>query len=98
MAWYLAKLALLLPLLALLIWGSLRLSRTMQQRLGVGGGPGRRIRLVESAFLGPGLRIAVVEVCGREIVVGCSRNSLTLLDVIAQPETGCSAACEGDAT
>lgn len=98
MAWYLAKLALLLPLLALLIWGSLKFSRTMQQRLGAGGGPGRRIRLVESAFLGPGLRIAVVECRGREIVVGCSRNALTLLDVIAQPETECSAAGESDAS
>lgn len=96
MAWYLAKLALLLPLLALLIWGSLRLSRTVQQRLG-GGGHGQRIRLLESTFLGPGLRIAVVEFRGREIVVGCSRNALTLLDVVARPERGCSAPCEGDA-
>lgn len=97
MAWYLAKLVLLLPLLALLIWGSLKLSRTMQQRLGAGGGTGRRIRLVESAFLGPGLRIAVVEFRGREIVLGCGRNGLTLLDVIAQPDADRSAACKGDA-
>lgn len=98
MAWYFAKLALLLPLLALLIWGSLRLSRTMQQRLGANGAGNRQIRLVESSYLGPGLRIAVIEFRGREIVLGCSRNSLTLLDVIAQPEAESAISCPGEAS
>lgn len=98
MAWYLAKLVLLLPLLGLLIWGSLKLSRTMQQRLGAGGRSDRRIRLVESAYLGPGLRIAVVEFRGREIVLGCSRNSLTLLDVVPPPHAESCAPFEGEAS
>ena len=79
MAWYIAKLLVLLPLLALLIWGSLKLTKHMQSRLGGEAKGGRAVRLVETCFLGPGLKIAVIEYRGREIVLGCSRNGLTRL-------------------
>ena len=81
MLWYLAKLVLLLPLLGLLIWGSLKLTRTMQKRLETGGGNARTrsVRVVETSFLGPGLRLAVVEFRGREILLGCSKQGLTRL-------------------
>lgn len=77
---YLAKLALLLPLLALLIWGSLKLASRLQRQLGRRAqGAERRIRLVETCFLGPGLRLAVIEFRGREILLGCSRHALVRL-------------------
>lgn len=81
MVWYLAKLLVLLPLLGLLIWGSLKLSRVMQNRLETGGSGGRSrsMRVVETSFLGPGLRLAVIEFRGREILLGCSKQGLTRL-------------------
>lgn len=77
---YFAKLALLLPLLALLIWASLKLTNRMQSRLSSRSGGGvRSVKLVETCILGPGLRIAVVEFRGREILLGCSRQGLVRL-------------------
>ena len=79
MLWYFAKLLLLLPLLGLLIWGSLKLTRNLQNRL-----PGQRnteksIKLLETSFLAPGIRLAVVEFRGREILLGCTRQGLVRL-------------------
>ena len=79
MASYFLKLALLLPLLALMIWGSVKLAKLMQSRLAAPGGDPRGIKLVSTAFLAPGIRLAVVECRGREILLGCSRNGLTRL-------------------
>lgn len=79
MIWYFAKLLLLLPLLALLIWGSLRLTRIMQNRMAGKVGGRRSIRLVDTTFLGPGIRLAVIEYKGREILLGCTRHGLTRL-------------------
>lgn len=81
MLWYLAKLLVLIPLLGLLIWGSLKLTRTMQKRLETGGTGTRErsVRVVETSFLGPGLRLAVIEFRGREILLGCSKQGLTRL-------------------
>ena len=77
---YFLKLALLLPLLGLMIWGSLKLASRMQQHLTARQGGGERsVRLVETCFLGPGLRLAVVEFRGREILLGCSRQGLVRL-------------------
>lgn len=87
---YLAKLAVMLPLLGLLIWGSLRLTRQMQQRLaGAGAGrAGRRARVVETSFLSPGIRLAVIEFHGREILVAATRQGLTRLGEAGQAELG----------
>ncbi|WP_432199732.1 flagellar biosynthetic protein FliO [Erythrobacter sp. W53] len=79
MAWYFAKLALLLPLLALLIWGSLKLTKYAQNRLATGARGQRSVQLIETTMLGPGMRLAVIEFRGREILLGCSRQGLVRL-------------------
>ncbi len=82
---YLLRLALLLPLLAGLIWGSLWLTRTIQARLtgqpGGGGarGAGRQLHLVETSLIAPGVKLAVVRFREREILLGLSRHGLVRL-------------------
>lgn len=76
---YLLRLALLLPLLGLMIWGSLKLTRYLQTRLvGLQGGSGS-LELVETNLLAPGLKLAVVRFHDREILLGCSRNGIVRL-------------------
>lgn len=76
---YLLRLALLLPLLGLMIWGSLRLTRYLQTRLvGLTNGSGS-LELVETSLLAPGLKLAVVRFHDREILLGCSRNGIVRL-------------------
>lgn len=79
MGWYLAKMLLLLPLLGLLIWGSLKLTKHMQDRMAAGQRGERAVKLVETCFLGPGMRLAVIEFHGREILLGCSKHGLVRL-------------------
>lgn len=77
---YFARLALLLPLLGLLIWGSLRLTRYLQTRMnGLGGGASGHLQLVETSLIAPGMKLAVVRFHDREILLGCSRNGLVRL-------------------
>ncbi len=77
---YILKLALLLPLLAGMIWGSLWLARKVQGGMGVKPNGGERAaRLVETVMLGPGMRLAVIEFRGREILVGATRQGLVRL-------------------
>ena len=78
MVWYVVKLLVLLPLLAGMIWGSLWLTRKMQGQM-VARQSARSARLVETTMLGPGLRLAVIEFHGREILVGASKNGLVRL-------------------
>ncbi len=87
---YFARLALLLPLLGLLIWGSLKLAKLMQERLAGAGPEGRQIELVETSLLAPGMRLAVVRFHDREILLGCSRSGLVRLG--EGPVRGCAAA------
>jgi flagellar protein FliO/FliZ len=89
MAEYLLRLALLLPLLAGLIWGSLWLTRYVQTRLGgPAGGDGRQLRLVETSLIAPGVKLAVVRFREREILLGLSRHGLVRLAEVpaGQPE------------
>lgn len=79
MAEYLIRLALLLPLLGLLIWGSLRLTRYLQTRLTGLPGTARSIELVETSLVTPGLKLAVVRFHDREILLGVSRGGLVRL-------------------
>ena len=79
MAWYLLKLALLLPLIGLLIWGSLKLTQRIQSRMGGAQRGERAVRIVETTMLSPTLRLAVLEFHGREILVSTSRHGLTRL-------------------
>jgi flagellar protein FliO/FliZ len=80
---YLLRLTLLLPLLAGLIWGSLWLTRWLQTRLNAapGGGDGgaRQLQLVETSFVAPGIKLAVVRFRDREILLGCTRQGLVRL-------------------
>jgi len=78
MGWYILKLLLLLPLLGLLVWGSLWLTKRMQSRL-TPQGRQKAARLIETTMLSPGVRLAVIEFHGREILVGSTRHGLTRL-------------------
>lgn len=80
---YFARLALLLPLLGLLIWGSLKLTRYLQGRLVGAQGEGRHLQLVETSLLAPGLKLAVVRFHDREILLGWSRQGLVRLSEAA---------------
>jgi flagellar protein FliO/FliZ len=81
---YLLRLALLLPLLAGLIWGSLWLTRWLQTRLHgtPGAGGGRRLQLVETSLIAPGMKLAVVRFHDREILLGCTRQGLVRLSEV----------------
>lgn len=79
MAEYFLRLALLLPLLALLIWGSLRLTRYLQTRIVGVQNSGNSVELVETSLLAPGLKLAVLRFHDREVLVACSRNGLVRL-------------------
>mgnify|MGYP002777355552 FL=1 len=78
---YLLRLALLLPLLGGLIWGSLWLTRYLQTRLhgAAGAGAGRHLQLVETSLIAPGMKLAVVRFHDREILLGCTRHGLVRL-------------------
>jgi flagellar protein FliO/FliZ len=77
MFWYVLKLLVLLPLIAGLAWGCLKLARRMQEKAGSGGS--KSVRVVETTMLSPTLRLAVIEFHGREILVSASRQGLTRL-------------------
>lgn len=80
MFWYVLKLIVLLPLIGLLIWGSLKLAQRMQSRFGAPGNGGTKAaRIVETTMLSPTLRLVVIEFHGREILVSASRQGLTRL-------------------
>lgn len=85
---YLLRLALLLPLLAGLIWGSLWLTRYLQTRLGqTPAGSGRHLHLVETSLIAPGMKLAVVRFHDREILLGLSRHGLVRLSEAPAPAT-----------
>ena len=79
MLWYILKLMILLPLIGLMIWGSLKLARKMQGQFGAAAAGNKAVRVVETTMLSPTLRLAVIEFHGREILVSTSRNGLTRL-------------------
>ena len=79
MFWYILKLLILLPLIGLMIWGSLKLAKKMQGQFGAPTGGSKAVRIVETTMLSPTLRLAVIEFHGREILVSTSRNGLTRL-------------------
>ena len=79
MFWYILTLILLLPLIGLMIWGSLKLAQRMQGKFGMAQGGSRAVKIVETTMLSPTMRLAVIEFHGREILVSTSRNGLTRL-------------------
>lgn len=78
MFWYIVKLLVLLPLIAGLAWGCLKLAQKMQERTGAGSGP-KSVKIIETTMLSPTLKLAVIEFHGREILVSASRHGLTRL-------------------
>lgn len=80
MFWYVLKLLVLLPLIGLMVWGTLKLAQRMQGKFGAPqGGNGKAVRIVETTMLSPTMRLAVIEFHGREILVSTSRAGLTRL-------------------
>lgn len=80
MFWYVVKLLVLLPLIGVMVWGTLKLAQRMQGRFGAPpGGSARAVRIVETTMLSPTMRLAVIEFHGREILVSTSRAGLTRL-------------------
>ena len=89
---YLLRLALLLPLLGGLIWGSLWLTRFLQTRLaGTPGAQGRHLQLIETSLIAPGMKLAVVRFHDREILLGCTRHGLTRLSEVRLGEASAAA-------
>ena len=78
MLWYLLKLAVVLPLIAGIAWASLKLARRMEQRFSPNGGT-KSVKIIETQWLGPGQRIAVLEFRGREILVSATKQGLVRL-------------------
>ena len=76
---YILKLLILLPLIAALAWGTLKLAQKMQARLGAAQGTGKAVRIVETTMLSPTLKLVVIEFHGREILVSASRSGLARL-------------------
>ena len=79
MLFYIIKLLVLLPLIAGLAWGSLKLAQKMQARIGGAQGGSKAVRIIETTMLSPTLKLAVIEFHGREILVSASRQGLTRL-------------------
>ncbi len=80
MGWYIVKLIVLLPLIGALVWGSLKLMHKMQAKYGLGRPSGAKsVRVIETTMLSPGLKLAVIEFHGREILVSVTRSGLTRL-------------------
>ncbi len=88
MVWYLIKLVVLLPIIAGLIWGSLKLMQKMQAKMGVAPGSSKAVRVVETTMLSPTLKLAVIAFHGREILVSVSRGGLTRLAEADAREVG----------
>ena len=76
---YIVKLLVLLPLIGLLAWGSLKLAQKMQARFAGGTEGGKAVKILETTMLSPTLKLAVLEFHGREILVSVSRQGLTRL-------------------
>ncbi len=80
MLWYVIKLIILLPIIGGMIWGSLKLSQKLQNRMASGTGVrGRSVRVVETCMLSPTMKLAVLEFHGREILVSVSRTGMVRL-------------------
>ncbi len=95
MFWYILKLLVLLPLIGLMIWGSLKLAQRLQGRFGAPQGGTRAVRIVETTMLSPTLRLAVIEFHGREILVSTSRNGLTRLAEAPARSVACGGRTSG---
>ncbi|MBB5704919.1 FliO/MopB family protein [Sphingopyxis panaciterrulae] len=78
---YILRLAVLLPIVGGMAWGSLWLWKRVQMGVPLTGGQkqGRPIEMVGVLPLGPGSKLAVVEFAGQQILLSVSRNGVTRL-------------------
>jgi flagellar protein FliO/FliZ len=88
MIWYVIKLIVVLPLIAALAWGSLKLAQKLQGKLGGTPAGAKSVRIIETTMLSPTLKLAVIEFHGREILVSASRQGLTRLAEAPAREVG----------
>ena len=79
MGWYILKLLILLPVIGGMVWGSLKLSQVMQNRMRGNSGRQQSVRVVETVMLSPTMKLAVLEFHGREILVSASRHGMVRL-------------------
>jgi flagellar protein FliO/FliZ len=87
MLWYIAKLIIFLPLIALIAWGSLRLAKRLEGRFASAEGSSR-LRVIETRMLSPTMRLAVIAFHDREILVSASKQGLVrLAEAPARPRT-----------
>lgn len=78
---YLLRLALLLPLVGALAWGSLWLWKRLQIGMPVAQTRDQLIRIAELRPIGAGTKLAVVEFGGKQVLVAISRTGVTSLAI-----------------
>lgn len=88
MVLYVVKLLVVIPLIAALAWGTLKLAQKLQGKLGTAPSGSKALRIVETTMLSPSLKLAVIEFHGREILVSASRQGLTRLAEAPAREPG----------
>ena len=76
---YIIKLAILIPLVGGLAWGSLWLWRRAQQGIGGAGRRERLVTLLDATQLGATAKLAVVEFEGRRLLLAVSRTGVQLV-------------------
>ena len=76
---YILKLAILIPLVGGLAWGSLWLWRRAQQGIGAAGRRERLVTLLDATPLGATAKLAVVEFEGRRLLLSVSRTGVQLV-------------------
>ena len=76
---YLLKLAILIPLVGGLAWGSLWLWRRAQQGIGAAGRRERLVTVLDATQLGATAKLAVVEFEGRRLLLSVSRTGVQLV-------------------
>lgn len=85
---YILKLLIIIPLIAALAWGTLKLAHKLQGKLGAAPAGSKAVRIVETTMLSPTLKLAVIEFHGREILVSATRQGLTRLAEAPAREPG----------
>jgi flagellar protein FliO/FliZ len=82
---YIIKLAILIPLVAGLAWGSLWLWRRAQQGIGAAGRRERLVTLLDATPLGATAKLAVVEFEGKRLLLAVSRTGVQLINEAGAP-------------
>jgi flagellar protein FliO/FliZ len=76
---YFLRLAILLPLLGGLIWGSLWMWRRVQMGLPVQPARDRAARVVDVVPMGAGTKLAVIRFDNRDVLIAIARGQVSLL-------------------